>query len=112
MNYIDLGHKLKIARTKLNYKKEYVAERVGVGQRYISKIEHGVARPEFAKVFEIANLFDISLDYLVSDSEVMVNDDYITNLINMRFQQLSSNEKKVILKVIEYYIMHVKGEKL
>ena len=51
MNYVDLGHKLKVERTKLNYKQDYLALKVGVGQRYISKIEHGLARPEFEKVF-------------------------------------------------------------
>lgn len=32
MNYEELGHKLKVERTKLNYKQDFLALKVGVGQ--------------------------------------------------------------------------------
>lgn len=110
MNYDDLGHRLKVERTKLNYKQEYIAEKIGVGQRYISKIEHGRAKPEFAKVFELANLLGISLDYLTG-GEADKDDDYLTNTINIRLQLLSSDEKAILLEAVEYYINHVKNKR-
>jgi len=64
MNYEELGHKLKVERTKLKFKQDVVANEVGVGQRYLSKIEHGLARPEFEKVFKIAQMLGVSLVYL------------------------------------------------
>lgn len=112
MNYTDLGHKLKVERTKLNYKQEYLAEKIGVGQRYISKIEHGMAKPEFAKVFEIASLLGVSLDYLTESENSIKNDDYITNSINIRLQLLTSQEKDILLKAVEYYITQIKGKQL
>lgn len=109
MNYEVLGHKLKVERIKLNYKQEYLAEKVGVGQRYISKIEHGAAKPEFAKVLEIANLLGVSLDYLTCVDEKKT-DDYLTNTINIRLQLLTSREKAILLEAIEYYINSIKNK--
>ena len=111
MDYEDLGHKLKVERTKLNYKQDYLAEKVGVGQRYISKIEHGLARPEFEKVYKIATLLGVSLDYLAGANIIEKNPDYITNTINIRLQLLSDEEKLILLQAVEYYIQNIKEKR-
>ena len=110
LDYKDLGHKLKVERTKLDYKQEYIAEKVGVGQRYISKIEHGAAKPEFAKIYDIATILGVSLDYLTKDSSAK-SEDYLTNTINIRLQLLSDEEKAILLEAIEYYINNIKNKK-
>ena len=110
MNYEDLGHKLKVERTKLKYKQYSVALVAGVGQRYLSKIEHGLARPEFEKVFKIAQMLGLSLDYLAGIEPAETNTDYLTNTINIRLQMLSQKEKAILLEMIEYYIQNIKGK--
>lgn len=112
MNYEDLGHKLKVERTKLKYNQDDVAYEVGVGQRYLSKIEHGLARPEFEKVFKIAQVLGLLLDYLAGIEYKDNNPDYLTNTINIRLQLLSRDEKIILLEAVEYYIQNVKGKKL
>lgn len=109
MDYEEMGHKLKVERVKLNYKQEYLAEKIGVQQKYISKIEHGGAKPEFAKIYELANLLGVSLDYLAGREGTM-NDDYLTNTILIRLQLLSSGEKILLLEAIEYYIKFLKDK--
>lgn len=98
-----MGHKLKIERVKLNYKQEYLAEKIGVRQKYISKIEHGGAKPEFA------NILGVSLDYLAGKERV-ITDDYLINTINIRLQLLSNIEKIILLEAVEYYIQNVKDK--
>lgn len=104
-----MGHKLKIERVKLNYKQEYLAEKIGVQQKYISKIEHGGAKPEFAKVSELANILGVSLDYLAGQKRV-ITDDYLINTINIRLQLLSNIEKTILLEAVEYYIQNIKDK--
>lgn len=104
-----MGHKLKIERVKLNYKQEYLAEKIGVQQKYISKIEHGDAKPEFAKVSEFANILGVSLDYLTGQESV-ITDDHLINTINIRLQLLSNIEKTILLEAVEYYIQNVKDK--
>lgn len=111
MNYEDLGHKLKVERTKLKYKQDVVANKVGVGQRYLSKIEHGLARPEIEKVFKIAQMLGVSLDYLAGIEYKENTPDYLTNSINIRLQLLSQEEKAILLEAVEYYIKNVKEKK-
>lgn len=110
MNYEDLGHKLKVERTRLKYNQTDVAYEVGVGQRYLSKIEHGLARPEFEKVFKIARVLNLSLDYLAGIEYKDSKSDYLTNTINVRLRSLSREEKVILLEAVEYYIRNVKGK--
>ena len=109
MDYKRLGNILKVERTRLNYKQTYIANKIGVGQRYISKIEGGLAKPEFAKVYEIAQVLGLSLDYLAEVPLEEQNQDRISGIINIRLKMLSSEEKNILLKGIEYYIVHIKG---
>jgi len=111
MNYEELGHKLKVERTKLKFKQDVVANEVGVGQRYLSKIEHGHARPEFEKVYKIAQMLGLSLDYLAGIEPAETNSDYLTNTINIRLQLLNDEEKFFLLEAVEYYIQNVRDKK-
>lgn len=111
MNYEDLGFKIKVERTKQKYNQDEVAEEVGVGQRYLSKIEHGHAKPEFEKVFKIAQMLGLSLDYLAGIDPAETDSDYLTNTINIRLQLLSQEEKFFLLEAVEYYIQNVRDKK-
>ena len=111
MNYEDVGHKIKVERTKQKYNQDEVAETVGVGQRYLSKIEHGKARPEFDKVYRIARMLGLSLDYLAGIEPAETNSDYLTNTINIRLQLLNDEEKFFLLEAVEYYIQNVRDKK-
>ena len=111
MDYEDLGLKIKVERTKQKYNQDDVASEAGVGQRYLSKIEHGLARPEFEKVFKIAQMLGVSLDYLAGIEYKENTPDYLTNSINIRLQLLSQEEKAILLEAVEYYIKNVKEKK-
>lgn len=110
MDYKRLGNILKLERTRLNYKQSYIADKIGVCQRYISKIEGGVAKPEFAKVYEIAQILGLSLDYLAEITFTEQTQDQLSGIINIRLQMSSLEEKNILLKAIEYYIVHIKGQ--
>ena len=111
MNYEDLGLKIKVERTKQKYNQDEVAEEVGVGQRYLSKIEHGHARPEFEKVFKIAQMLGLSLDYLAGIEPAEIESNYLTNTIIIRLQLLNDDEKFFLLEAVEYYIQNVRDKK-
>ena len=111
MDYEELGLKIKVERTKQKYNQDDVASEAGVGQRYLSKIEHGQARPEFEKVYKIARMLGLSLDYLAGIEPAETNSDYLTNTINIRLQLLNDEEKFFLLEAVEYYIQNVRDKK-
>ena len=111
MDYEDLGLKIKVERTKQKFNQDEVAAEVGVGQRYLSKIEHGHARPEFEKVYKIARMLGLSLDYLAGIDPTETDSDYLTNTINIRLQLLSQEEKFFLLEAVEDDIQNLRDKK-
>ena len=83
MNYKRLGNIVRVERTRMNYKQAYIADKVGVCQRYISKIENGIARPEFGKVYEIAKILGLSLDYLAEINPTEQMQDKLSGIIKI-----------------------------
>lgn len=105
MDYEELGHKIRVERIRLKYKQEYLAQMIGVEQKYISKIENGGAKPEFGKICELAKILGISLDYLVGyDGST---NDFLTNSIIIRIKLLSEEEKIFVLEAIDYYLKNL-----
>ncbi len=111
MDYEDLGLKIKVERTRQKYNQFEVASEAGVGQRYLSKIEHGKARPEFDKVYKIARMLGLSLDFLAGIGTDEDDGDYLTTSINSRLQLLTQEEKFFLLEAVEYYIQNVRDKK-
>lgn len=59
--------KLIRLRAEAGLSQEGLANRLGVSRQAVSKWEAGAAMPELAKLIAIAELFGVSLDYLVRD---------------------------------------------
>lgn len=59
--------KLIHLRAETGLSQEGLANRIGVSRQAVSKWEAGAATPELAKLIAIAELFGVSLDYLVRD---------------------------------------------
>lgn len=59
--------KLIRLRAEAGLSQEGLANRIGVSRQAVSKWEAGAAMPELAKLIAIAELFGVSLDYLVRD---------------------------------------------
>lgn len=85
---MDIGSKIKKARTKANLTQEYVAERLGVSRQTISNWESGKTYPDIVSVVKMSNLYDISLDHLLKEEASMSNYlDYLeesTNTVKSR----------------------------
>ncbi len=64
MHFCD---KLIRLRAEAGLSQEGLANRIGVSRQAVSKWEAGAVMPELAKLIAIAELFGVSLDYLVRD---------------------------------------------
>ncbi len=65
-----LSEKLYKLRKNSGLSQEQLAEQLNVSRQAISKWESGSAVPESEKLIAISNYFDVSVDYLLKDSEV------------------------------------------
>lgn len=66
---MKLQEKILYLRKKSGYSQEALAEKLGVSRQAVSKWENGDADPEIGKLKLLAELFQVSTDWLLSDTE-------------------------------------------
>lgn len=62
-----LADKIAEERKKNGWSQEELAERLGVSRQSVSKWESAGSVPDLQKVIQLANLFEVSTDYLLKD---------------------------------------------
>jgi len=58
---------IKDLREQNNFSQSYVAKKLGIKQSSYSKYELCKARPEYENLVKLANLYDVSVDYLLEN---------------------------------------------
>ena len=61
----DVGIRLKERRQQLNMTQRDVAKAIGVAQPVYQRFEKGIFECNYAQLFALCKLFDISADYLL-----------------------------------------------
>lgn len=62
---MNFAEKLRMIRTANEMTQKDVAEKIGVQARYYQELEYGKYKPGFDNLIAIADLFEVSLDYLL-----------------------------------------------
>lgn len=60
-----LSEKILMLRKKQGWSQEELAEKLGVSRQSVSKWESASASPDISKLVEIADIFEVSTDYLL-----------------------------------------------
>ena len=101
----NLGHKLKTLREFHNYKQQFIAEHLGIGQSAYSRIENGnVMNLSLNHVQSLAELYDLRLDVLLTDTKALV-------LSNDTCHVLGQNPEDIIKKLeekVEFLLQGIK----
>lgn len=66
---VEIGERLKEARTELGFRQEEVSEFVGIKQGQLSAFESGSRAIGVATLAALAEIYGTSLDYLISGDE-------------------------------------------
>ncbi|HJD04282.1 MAG TPA: helix-turn-helix domain-containing protein [Candidatus Mediterraneibacter caccogallinarum] len=64
-----LNERLREARKQKNYSQEYVAEKVHTSRQTVLRWENGTSEPGVETVKKLAELYDVSVNYLLEISE-------------------------------------------
>lgn len=76
---MTIGEKLAKLRKEQNYTQEQLAQILNVSRQSISKWESDIAYPETAKLIQLSELYNCSLDYLMKDEPRKVNQPETSN---------------------------------
>ena len=95
----DLGYKIRKARERLDYKREYVAECLDISTEWYRKIETGEHEPKLSQLEKICEILKLDMvELFLKEGQVFnnynQNGDYIAN------QHLSGNQKDTLYERI------------
>ena len=102
----NLGDRLKKIRKDKNLRQIDLASSLGLAQTTIANYEQGTRFPNEKTLSQIADFFNVSLDYLLGRSDTLINNEAIT------YQQRDINENtEFLLLRKKYFDFVLSGDK-
>lgn len=92
---MSFAEKLKQLRSERGYSQENLAEMLGVSRQAVSKWESGRVYPDIDYIVEISNIFNVSTDYLLKDTETKSHD----KDISQNQEQEKENSKDIYIHI-------------
>jgi transcriptional regulator with XRE-family HTH domain len=111
----EFHQKLKMLRKNKDWSQGQIAMKIGVDPQRISKYERGVLYPTTEIALRLADLFEVSLDYLFRDDDSMTlgevtNKDLIKKL--KEINALPKEKQKTLIDLLDAFIKQHKFEQL
>ena len=88
-----IANKIKILRENKGLSQKALADKLGITRSSVNAWEQGISVPSTQYIVELANLFEVSTDYLLN----FKNDKAIN------IDGLNEKEIKIVLELIEYF---------
>ena len=99
---MDIGSRLRDARTGRNLTQEAVAEALGVSRQTISNWENNRSYPDILRVVALSDLYSISLDALLKeDKNMLTHLEESTNVVQ------SKRKLSRVLEIVAYLVIWV-----
>ncbi|MBC3935623.1 helix-turn-helix transcriptional regulator [Undibacterium sp. CY7W] len=105
-----IGEALSARRVAKGLSQERVAEILGISREAVSRMETGVAVPSIVRIAELANIFECSIEELITKGSSRQLDQ--GRQLAMLFDGLSHEHRVVILQAIESLITGLSLNKL
>jgi transcriptional regulator with XRE-family HTH domain len=111
----EFPERLKQLRLYKGWSQGQVALKIGTDVNRISKYERGVFSPTTDMVIKLADLFEVSVDYLIRQDNTMKASS-IQNPQLIRYMeeidQLSESEQTIVINFLDAYVKRKRFEEL
>ena len=100
--YKRIGKKIATLRKENSMTQEQLAEKLSITVKHCSSVERGLSCLSLEKLIYVADLFDVSLDYLVrdfSDEE----QEYIPQICLELFKNADNKERLLLKEYLSLY---------
>jgi transcriptional regulator with XRE-family HTH domain len=105
---MTFGENIAAARKKKGLSQEELAKRAGTIAVTIGRYERGEIKPSIDIAAKIAEILDVSLDYLVGSADV-VTEKSLVKKIN-EIQKLPEEDKNCVFKMIDAFLRDNKAK--
>lgn len=101
---MEFAERLKTLRKQVKLTQAQIAEKLNISQQAYASWEQGVKKPTQDNLVKIAQILNVSVDYLVGNSEEKSDElDNIELLFRMNSKGLTDEEKEIFKKeLIEF----------
>lgn len=100
---VDFANKMMQVRKEKNLSREQLGKLVGTSGAIIGRYERDDMKPSIEIATKIAQALDVSLDYLVGASSVIVKDKKMLYRLEL-LEMISNEDRTTILKVVDSYL--------
>lgn len=100
MDYVKLGEKIKKERVRNRLTQEMLAEMADITSSYVGQIERGERKVTLSKLVRIANVLNVSVDYLLSDTAELTEDNLQAEIKNA-MNNMEEKDKHMIIDIIK-----------
>ena len=95
----EMGDRIRECRKQKNLSQAELAEAIGVSDNTISNMETGSNKVKLENIEKLADLFEVTLDYLVKGvGQIPADDEFINDYL-----QLSSEDRKKMRSVKDIF---------
>jgi transcriptional regulator with XRE-family HTH domain len=106
---MTFGERITLIRKQLKWSQEDLAKKVGTSAPIIGRYERDEIKPSIEVAAKMAELLNVSLDYLVGKTDVLL-DNKIMNRIT-EIQKLSPDEQKTVFSLLDAFLRDTKTRK-
>jgi transcriptional regulator with XRE-family HTH domain len=107
---MDFGDKITLVRKQKKISQSELGKLANVSGDIVGKYERNEMKPSIETARRLANALNVTLDYLVGDSDTTVFDKDITKRIEAIID-MGSEDKNALFKIIDAYIRDFKAKK-
>lgn len=105
----DLAEKIKKLRFERKWSQDKLAEKLGIGRQYVSKYETGKILPSADSLQKLAEVFGVSIDYLLSNeaknlASIGIKDKNLLNLF-AEVEKMDESDQLTIRNILEAMVM-------
>src|SRR5680860_394669 len=106
---MSFGKRLIEARKKKGFSQDVVAKKLNTKAPVIGRYERDETKPSIEVAAKLADLLEVSLDYLVGNTDTEVNPDMLKRVI--RLQKLSPDDRQTAIKFIDAFLRDASTKK-
>lgn len=100
---MSFGKRLIEVRKSKKFSQDDVAKKVGVHGAVIGRYERDEVKPSIETATQIANALEVSLDYLVGSTEVLLDKSIINRI--QAIQKLSEEDKGHLYALLDAFLL-------
>ncbi|AJZ58540.1 helix-turn-helix family protein [Paraburkholderia fungorum] len=97
----SVGKAIANRRVLANLTQEQVAEKLGIGQEAISRMERGVASPTVTRLAELADIYKCDLSQLLTEASDREDDQ--AKIISAIIGRLPSNDRLLLIEWLKVF---------